>query len=245
MSDALRGWLTIRKAAPPMGVDAALPMATAYVWTDLRGVQRTKARGRAKGVRDWSKVTGITLHQTAVDFGDDPMRMLNVPVHGATLRDGRIVLLHEPTSLMWHAGSFNRRDIGIEVSCRACGIEGNADTLWLPRKYAHLKGDDRLAMAVEASDAQIMATRRLVRYYIDLVAQHGGRVRYVHAHRQSSKSRVSDPGSRIWREVGEWARREHGLMSGTPKWNAGGYALPDVWTGANNGVRYSWKVSGF
>jgi hypothetical protein len=146
---------------------------------------------------------------------------------------------------MWHAGALNRTDIGIEVSCRACGIEGDPRTLWLPDTYAKLKGDERLAMAVEASDVQLMATRRLVRYYIDRVRDHGGEIKYIHAHRQSSKSRVSDPGSRIWREVGEWARREHGLQVGTSaKWTKGGLPLPDVWTGANNGVRYSWRVSG-
>jgi N-acetyl-anhydromuramyl-L-alanine amidase AmpD len=173
------------------------------------------------------------------------MRVLNVPAHGATLRDGRIVLLHEPTDYMWHAGALNRTDIGIEVSCRACGIEGNGETLWLPKTYDDLRGDDRLEMAVEASDVQLMATRRLVRYYIELVAENGGQIKYIHAHRQSSKSRVSDPGSRIWREVGEWARNEHGLQVGTrATWTKGGLPLPDVWTGANNGVRYSWRVRG-
>lgn len=236
-----------RPVAPPKLETGLNPSdVSAFVWSDLRGVERTKERGEAKGVRNWSKITGITLHQTAVDFGEDPMRMLNVPVHGATLQNGRIVLLHEPTDYMWHAGALNRTDIGIEVSCRACGIEGNGETLWLPKKYDDLRGDDRLELAIEATEGQIMATRRLVRYYIELVEQHGGKIKYIHAHRQSSKSRVSDPGSRIWLGVGEWAVEEYGLSVGpTPKWTKGGYALPDVWTGYNRGVRYSWKISGF
>lgn len=245
--EALRQWSRIRASAPPLPVgELPPPKATAYVWSDLRGVKRTKSAGRPKGERDWSTVTGITLHQTAVDFGDDPMRMLNVPAHGATLRDGRIVLLNSPTAYMWHGNSLNKTDIGIEVSCRACGIEKNPKTLWLPRKYDHLDAENRLSMADEATDVQLMATRRLVRYYIDTVAEHGGQIKYIHAHRQSNKRKPSDPGSRIWREVGQWAIEHHGLVPGdSPTWTSGGSPLPDVWTGENNGIRYSWKVSGF
>jgi hypothetical protein len=217
---------------------------TGRQWHDLRGEPRTKSRGKSKGHRDWSKVKGITIHQTAVDFGHNPRRLLNVPVHGATLTDGSIVLLHDPTSITWHAHGFNKHDLGIEVSCRAAGIEGNGSTLWLPKKYKGVKGDQRLAHATEATDEQLEATRELIRYYVDLVAKHGGKIEFVHAHRQSSKSRVSDPGSRIWQACGVWAIKELGLSAGPPGWSAGGYALPDAWTGEPNGVRYSSRVDG-
>lgn len=250
MTDLIRSKaVSLRTKAPkpsePVG-EGTVPRDTPKrLWADLRGVQKTTERGQAKGVRDWSKITGITLHQTAVDFGTDPNRVLNLPVHGATLQDGAVVLLHEPTDYMWHGNSFNRRDIGIEVSCRACGIEGNPDTLWLPSKYSHLKGNERLAMAVEATAEQLESTKALVTHYIGLVRQNGGQIKYIHAHRQSSKSKISDPGSRIWQAVGLWAMEEYGLTAGGPKWSSGGTPLPDVWTGENNGVRYSWKVSGF
>lgn len=215
-----------------------------FVWHDLRGEKRTKSRGESKGHRDWSKITGITLHQTAVDFGTNPMRMLNVPAHGATLSDGSIVLLHEPTDYMWHGHSFNRRDIGIEVSCRAAGVEGEGETLWLPKKYKGVKGDERLKHGKEATDEQLEATKELVRHYIALVAENGGEIRYIHAHRQASKSKISDPGSRIWKAVGKWAVEELGLSAGPPGWTSGGTPLPDAWTGEPNGIRYGRKYDG-
>lgn len=221
-------------------IDATEP--SGRQWHDLRGEPRTKSRGESKGYREWSSIRGITLHQTAVDFGTNPRRLLNVPVHGATLRDGSIVLLHDPTDYMYHANSFNKHDIGIEVSCRASGIEGNADTLWLPKSLRG-KGEP-LSHASEATDDQLEATRVLIMHYVDLVESKGGKIEYIHAHRQSSKSRTSDPGSRIWRECGVWAIDELKLTAGPPGWSSGGYPLPDAWTGERNGIKYSWKVAG-
>jgi hypothetical protein len=249
------------KPKPDAGSDAILaadseepvaaPEPSGRQWHDLRGEPRTKSRGEGKGVRDWSKVTGITIHQTAVDFGSNPRRLINVPVHGATLRDGAIVLLHDPTTIMWHGHGFNKRDIGIEVSCRAAGIEGDGRTLWLPKevkrdgvrvKSKTLTDEERLEHATEATDAQLESTRVLIRHYVELVEKHGGKIEYIHAHRQSSKSRVSDPGSRIWKACGVWAIEELGLTAGPGGWDAGGYPLPDAWTGEQNGVRYNARV---
>jgi hypothetical protein len=222
-------------------------------WHDLRGEPRTKSRGESKGTRDWSKIKGITIHQTAVDFGTNPRRLLNVPVHGATLRDGSIVLLHDPPAYMWHGHSFNKHDIGIEVSCRAAGIEGDGDSLWLPKEVRHngkkvrsktLTSAERLEHASEATDDQLEATRELIRHYCELVEKHGGKIEFIHAHRQSTKSRTSDPGSRIWKACGIWAIEELGLSAGPPGWSAGGYPLPDAWTGEPNGVRYNSRIDG-
>jgi len=229
---------------PPVIEDPADP-ATDHEWVNLTERKRTKSRGKSKGHRPWSQITGITLHQTAVDFGTDPERLLNVPVHGATLSDGTIVRLHKPTDYMYHGNGFNRRDIGIEVSARACGIEGDVRTLWLPSKYKDLSNTERLEKAVEATDVQLEATRQLIRYYVELVAENGGKIEFIHAHRQSHSSRVSDPGSRIWKACGEWAREELGLKVGPPDFRIGdGNPLPDAWTGRPNGQRYNWQIDG-
>lgn len=213
------------------------PRPRAPVYHDLRGAKRTESRGKSKGVRDWSKVTGITLHQTAAVMRT-PKRFLSVPVHGATLPDGSCVLLHDPTALMWHGNGFNSRDIGIEVSCQAAGVEGVSNTLWRPASKPDLE-------ATEATDEQLEATRHLVRHYVDLVAANGGRIQYIHAHRQATSQRVSDPGSRIWLAVGEWAREELGLEVGPPDFCIGtGKPLPDAWTGRPNGIEYGWQYDG-
>ncbi len=220
-------------------------------WVDLRGRERTAKdkRGRSKGTRAYSRVTGIALHQPAVNIRE-PERTLSWPVHGAVLagpheNSARVVLLHDPTAYLYHGHGFNRRDIGIEVGARACGIEGDPRTLWLPKKHSHLEGEARLAKAVEATGGQLEGCRRLMRYYAQQVEANGGRLEYIHAHRQSHKSRVSDPGSRIWQYCGEWAKAELGLSSGPGGWSLGsGHALPDAWTGEANGVRYNWRVDG-
>ena len=240
---------------PPEPAPVEAPEPT-FVWVDLRAEKRTKSRGKPHGHRDWSQVTGITLHQTAVNFGTDPMRLLNVPVHGATLEDGTIVRLQPPTAYMCHANGFNKRDIGIEVSCRACGIYDDPETiknegkwtLWLPSSIRARIEAGRTTEAEhisEATDIQLEATKELVRFYVDEVAANGGEVKYIHAHRQATKNRVSDPGSRIWLAVGEWAREELGLEVGPADFAiSDGKALPDAWTGRANGIRYNWRVDG-
>jgi hypothetical protein len=219
------------------------PTEKEFVWHDLKNVPRTKERGESKGDRDWKNITGITIHQTACQFGNNPQRVLNVPVHGVTLSDGSIVLLHPPTNYLWHANSLNKTDIGIELSCNVPGVEGVAETFWLPKKYKYLKGEERLARASLPTEKQLEATKRLIKYYVDEVAENGGKIKYIHAHRQSSKSRVADPGEQIWKAVGEWAVEELGLDPHYG-WTKGGLPLPDVWTGKANGVRYSSKYDG-
>ncbi len=238
-------WWDLMRAAFVRAQEATGPRlcpptdAAGFTVIDLIGQPRTKARGEAHGRRPWTELTGICLHQTAFNFGTDPRRLLNVPVHGGTLEDGQIVLLHEPQDYMWAAGRLNRRDIHIEVSCQAAGIEGDRRTLWTPKKQP-----DR--PAEEATDIQLAATRELVRRYVGEVAQAGGRVAFIHAHRQASSQRTSDPGSRIWQEVGEWARSELGLSAGPPGFQVGdGTPLPDAWTGRTNKIPYNWRVDGF
>jgi hypothetical protein len=240
------------KSKPPI-VDrppAPEPESPAFkiAWVDMREHKRTKSRGRSKGNRSWQEVLGVTLHQTAVVIGS-PDRCLNMPVHGAVLDDGEggaiIVLLHDPTALLWHGNGFNTHDIGIEIACRACGIEGDPRTLWLPKKLKHLTGEERLAEATEATPAQLEGARQLAKYYSDLVSENGGQLQFVHAHRQATSQRVSDPGSRIWGAVGEWCRTALGLSVGAPDFKiSSGKALPDAWTGKANGIRYNWQVDG-
>lgn len=220
--------------------------AIGSIWVDLTKKRRTKKRGKARGQRPWSNITGITLHQTAVDFGPNPMRLLNVPAHGATLKDGKIVLIHDPTDYMWHGHKFNKHDIGIEISCRAAGILGNGRTFWRSKKEREA-GKKYTNLVSESSDVQLEATKELCRYYIELVKENGGEIKFIHAHRQAHKSRVSDPGSRIWKAIAIPLMTEFGLSCGPIGWAAGsGHPIPEAWDLENgNGVRYSGSVRGF
>lgn len=223
-----------------------------YRWVDLRTTAKTKRRGQAKGRRGWGAIHTIVLHQTAVDFGYNPTRVLNLPVHGCTLQDGTIVLLHSPLDYMWHAHTLNDCSIGIEVSCRAGGREDdpttpakeNVLTTWLPKSVRQkiLAGRTTYDREIrEASSDQLMSTRALVKYYCDLVAANGGQIEFIRAHRQSHRSRVSDPGERIWKNVGIWAQQELYLSSDANFRIGSGNPLPDVWTGENNGIPYNWR----
>lgn len=217
-----------------------------FVFIDLTKEKREKKRGRSKGKRKWKDVKGITLHQTAVDFGTNPRRLINVPAHGGTLRDGKIVLLHTPTDYMWHAHSLNKHDIGIEVSCRAAGIEGDARTFWRSSKDIEKKKQYK-DLVKEANDIQIQATLELCLYYIELVKKNGGKIEFIHAHRQGHSSRISDPGSKIWKEVAKILIEKHGLTSGPVGWKSGsGNPIPEVWDDeSGKGIAYNWEVSGF
>lgn len=205
---------------------------------DLRNKPRTKERGEAQGKRSWKDAKGICLHQTAVVFSRAE-RMLNVPAHAGTMQDGQVVLLHDPTAYLFHAHRLNRYDIGIEVSCRAAGIEGDASSFW--RSSDEIKNKKQYKDLVsESTDIQLEATRNLCRYYIELVSLHGGKIEFMHAHRQGHSSRRSDPGSRIWQEVTIPIMKEFNLSCGPVGWKAGsGKPIPEIWDSTNGkGIAY-------
>jgi hypothetical protein len=232
-----------------LNVESANDDVTANdAFVDLRSKPRSKDRGLPKGRRDWSSITGITLHQTSVVFGGPEHRgVINVPAHAMTFGDGQIALLNPPTALMWHGNGFNRHDIGIEIDCHACGIEGvytepgkdGPNTFWRPASRP-----DR--MPVEVTDAQIEATKRLIHYYVNLVESKGGKIKYVHAHRQSA-NKPADPGSKIWKHIGVWAQKQFGLSTETTgsDLRGVGHPIPTAWDPDVEGVPYSSTYKGF
>ena len=209
-----------------------------FTFVDLTKEPRPKKRGRSKGKRKWKNVDTIMLHQTAVSFGTNPRRMINVPSHGATLHDGKIVLLHTPTDYMWHGHKANLFSIGIEISCRAAGIEGIPDTFWMSTTDKEKKRTYE-ELIKEATEIQLLATRELCRYYIELVKKNGGEIKYIMPHRSSHKSRISDPGSRIWKEVALKIMEETGLKIRKPV--GSGNLIPEYWDPSQEGIDYDWK----
>lgn len=159
------------------------------------------ARGRAKGARSWSKVVGITWHQTATrDFGPYHPGLLAVPAHIMIHRDGSCSLLHPLTALVWHGHALNGGTVGVEVACRAAGVEGDASTFWRSRDEV-ARGKSMADLGNEANEAQLAAIPAVMEWVFREVLDHGGSLRANWAHRQGHKSRASDPGSRIWKAV--------------------------------------------
>jgi hypothetical protein len=181
--------------AAPVYYSDALDLAIA---NDLRDAPRPKgARGRAVGVRPWSQIVGITWHQTATkDFPPGHHGLLNVPAHAMLHRDGSVSLLHHPTAYVYHGHALNHGTIGVEIACRAAGVEGERLTFWRSRKeiqgwheameahgaiWPERVGYDKTHpgkwhppqtysdLVAEATDAQLAAIPLIMGYYVRLV----------------------------------------------------------------------------
>ena len=172
--------------------------------------------------RAWSAITGITLHQTACDLGEKAARWYSVPVQLGVTKAGAIFLLNRLTLNLPHANALNATTVGIEIDGRYAGVEDDLKTYWRPP-------GDTTSKPQRAPDAQLGAARAAVRWVCEEVARHGGQIASLYAHRQASRYRQADPGSRIWQEVGLWAQAELGLSDGGDGFTNGGLALPKVW----------------
>lgn len=145
--------------------------------------------------RDPADVDSITVHQTACVFGARPgrdrhERAFGVACHALAFADGAAVL---PNPLRWHVhhgNGLNPRALGLEIEGRFPGLIGNPRTLANRRSIETPITDTLIAAAIEALTALVTLGRA-----------EGMPIRYVHAHRQSSPSRRSDPGEEIWRRV--------------------------------------------
>jgi N-acetyl-anhydromuramyl-L-alanine amidase AmpD len=177
---------------------------------------------KAKRKRKWKDIKGITLHQTASQLGNKPTRYKKVSAHIGITQDGKIIQMNGLDWLVWHAQAFSSRDVGIECDGYFAGIEGNLKTFWRPKSKP-----DRMPMTV--SKEQIKATLDVIEWIMKEVEWHGGEVEYIHAHRQSSMSRTSDPGSKVWQEVAMVAKKRWGLKDGGPKFSVGGTPVPREW----------------
>jgi hypothetical protein len=202
---------------------------------------RAHAGQHRKGKRAWASVDAVCLHQTAGDLGEKHERWVAWPVpdgkggvklsslkaHIGVTRGGQVLLCNPLDSLVAHGNGFNARSVGIECSGTYEGIEGRRETWWAAGKAPQRPTEELIA-----------AARRAVECVCAEVAAHGGRVRYLFAHRQSSSSRQSDPGSAIWQAVALELERE-GVLETRPGYVVGdGRPIPEAWDPRCKGVGY-------
>lgn len=161
---------------------------------DYREVPRT-GRGAAHGTRPIGRVTATMWHQAAAVLGR-PARYLGVPCHAAVMRDGDVALLHPLTAVVWHGHSANGFSVGVEIDCRAAGVEGDRRTFWRSRSEK-VKGKQYEDLVQEATDKQLTSAFLLGIYITEEVERLGGVMKAQMFHRNSHSSRTSDPGSRI------------------------------------------------
>lgn len=219
---------------------------------DFRQVPRPRgSRGRSHGTRRLKNVTAICWHQMAATI-DEPERCLSIPVHGAVTRSGAIVLLHPMLAYMWHANAANRFTIGIEMAVRAAGIEGNPKTFWRSRREKRA-GREPESLFAELTDKQRQAGLILGEYYVqehkrqcalrDNAALNPPGIVAMGFHRNSHRSRTSDPGSAIALKIVRSLCALHRIQYGGPVVSSGA-PTPAAWGGLSR-VRYSARVAGF
>jgi hypothetical protein len=181
--------------------------------------------------RPWSKVTGICLHQTACVLGERPARWQNCGAHLGITRAGQVIWIHDFTQAVVHGHGWNAQTVGIEIDGCYAGIEGDPRTFWKPR------GSNRQPQS--PTPEAIEAAKATIRWITAVVAQNGGAVTALVAHRQASKSRQSDPGSAIWQAVALPLHQELGLHDGGPGFTLGdGLPIPEAWDPTRKGIRY-------
>lgn len=210
-------------------------------------VRRTMEAGRIVEhveERDPKRIDGIVLHQTACSFGpsDDAnarhRRALGVACHALAFRDGAVVLANPLRWTVLHGNGLNDRSLGLEVEGLYSGLEDDPSTL--PDEAARSTWGGRPDVV---SELLVAAGRRALRELVERGRAEGMPIRYVWAHRQSSRTRRSDPGAVLWRRlIVEYAQPVLGLVAQPSmvlqsKSSGPGRPIPAAWGGVN-GVPY-------
>lgn len=219
-------------------VDAKRVQTTPVEANKFFDLRQQSNRMQDRGPRPWSEVKGICLHQTACFLAENSTRMLNVGAHFVTGRGGQVWWLHEENRIVWHGNGWNNQCVGIEMNGLYAGIEGDPRTVW----------DDPSTLQKERAAIPtielIEASCKLIEWIDWRVKQHGGQLKVIVSHRQSSENRRNDPGETLWKEVGLVMCKKLGLTDGgpiTPTWPGKigkGYPIPEVWDPSRKGVKY-------
>jgi len=204
--------------APPQSSSQPSPPATPgappiYVGSSkIQDRTHLTPRSKRKRQRSPAVVTGLVLHQMAFSRGSANHRYDNVTAHYAILPDGQILQLHPITAYLYASNAFNATTVAVEFAGNFPNTRGRC---WEAGKF----GCHRL------TPAQIEAGRYLVTYLKKTIG-----LRYIYAHRQSSRTRTNDPGPDIWYHVGQWAIDHLGLSDGGPNYKVGtGAPIPPEW----------------
>lgn len=189
----------------------------------------------------WEQVKGITLHQTACDMGELLERYDTIGAHFAVLRSSRVLRMCDETRVVWHGQGWNQQCVGIEINGLYAGREDDPTTA--PNEAIRTTWDNPATARREQPMAivpeQMAATRSLIRWIAWNVARHGGEVKVLCAHRQSSAARPNDPGEGIWRVVALPLHAELGLTDGGVGFAIDdGQPIPECWDPRCVGVPY-------
>lgn len=184
-----------------------------------------------------SKIDTICLHQMAVKDSDEKgwHRWRRLAIHWVvTCGDyAKAYQLHDFDLRLPHGHGWNGRSVGFEFEGYFSGVGTDERYFWKPKSRP-----DRKPMV--PTEVQLEAGRQAVRHTVEKIAEMGGRIRFIGAHRQSYGRKTSDPGSLIWQGVALPMIEELGLSEAPtlshPKYP--GKPIPESWNPANKGVPY-------
>lgn len=190
--------------------------------------------------RSWMSTKGITLHQTACDMGERAERYDTMGAHWGVLRSGRIIRLCDHNRIVHHAQGWNAQCVGIEVNGLYAGMEDDPETAL--DESMRTTWDDPTTPTREKPQAvteqSMRSLRMLCRFIAWDIEEHGGRLKVLSAHRQSSMDRPNDPGEAIWKAAAIPVSAELGLTAGGYGFEIGGKAIPECWDPRAKGIRY-------
>lgn len=170
-------------------------------WEDRNPKKFKRYKGQPVS-RGPAHVTGITIHQTACNFGvadyqvkaaggDKNLalarRSLRVACHVMAFKKGFIAWPNPLDWYVYHGNGFNAFELGVEIEGNYPGIKGNKT--WNGKVPTRLT-DDTVHAARAAIELLVVEGRKA-----------GMPIEFIHAHRQSSATRRDDPGEDIWKRV--------------------------------------------
>lgn len=199
----------------------------------INGVWKHKVVKNKVVVRDVRDIDAVTIHQTACVFGKakhQPTRhhrALNIGAHVVAFNDGVVAL---PNPLLWyvyHGNGFNSRAVGLEIEGSFTGRPDDPATPVREDLQSHWGDDSKIT---PLTDLTIETSCVALDYIVSQIADMGGEIKYIHAHRQSSETRRSDPGWEIWQHVVlDYAVKKLGLKTEPLLTLAKGRPIPKVW----------------
>jgi len=186
-------------------------------------------------VRSWANTTGITLHQTACDLGESLERYDTIGSQWSITRSGKKRWHCDNNRIVYAANGFNNRTVSIEVNGLYAGDEARRlETTW------DNPATKKRETPQDVTEESMIALRMVCRFICWDVMRHGGRIKFILAHRQSSGSRENDPGSEIWQRAAVPLLAELGLSDGGANFKVDdGNPIPECWDATRHkGVRY-------
>lgn len=168
--------------------------------------------------RKQTAVDSVVLHHMAFNRGNDVNAYKKVGAHYLVTADGQIAQLYDDLDFLNASDGFNPRSIAIEFA----GNFPDHRYYWWRSKDSKSPIPDRCYL----TPAQIRAGRCL----LATLKARLPNIKYLYAHRQSSKDRPGDPGPDVWFNIGEWALTNLNLTDQQPSTHIGtGQPIPKIW----------------